>query len=500
MFGDKFGNAVHLMERDCSVQRRHQKVLEEAPAPNLSPATRKAMGDAAVACAKAVRYEGAGTVEFLVDSVSSDFYFCEMNTRLQVEHPVTEMITGLDLVEWQLRVAAGEALPMDQAQIQARVKGCAVEARIYAENPLNDFLPQTGLIAHMRTPLECEGGTEDGVRVDSGIRTGDLVSSFYDPMIAKLIAYGDDRPSALAKLERALRQYQVAGLANNIDFLIKIVQHPAFANAQPTTAFFEHHMSALLASVQHKSASILDTSSGLGLVALSESLRAKRDELSPEGDVWNGKSIGRDWRAFGTPVTRGITVQDSARSCLVSIEFLSGNRWSMSTKEAGDNSSSDKLFSVQSIRRVQSPARGPMEKDVGEIWEVSAVVDSLKVSGTVCLYKNKAQRTTSVDVWLQGQTREDATHSHFQVPDADFSSSDDAAVGAPVVKTPMPGQVVKISVPNGALVKKGDIVVVLSAMKMEHNVISPISGTVSFFCSENSTVSEGAILFEIKSE
>ena len=208
VFGDKLGGAVHLLERDCSIQRRHQKVLEEAPAPHLTPKTRKAMGDAAVACAKAVGYVGAGTVEFLVDSVTSDFYFCEMNTRLQVEHPVTEMITGVDLVEWQLRVAAGQPLPLTQEQILQRASGCAIEARIYAENPLNDFLPQTGHLAHLRTPLE-RTIVEEGVRVDSGIRSGNDVSSFYDPMIAKLIAYAPTRPEAMRKLERALRDYQV---------------------------------------------------------------------------------------------------------------------------------------------------------------------------------------------------------------------------------------------------------------------------------------------------
>jgi 3-methylcrotonyl-CoA carboxylase alpha subunit len=211
VFADTHGNAVHLMERDCSVQRRHQKVLEEAPAPNLTPEVRKAMGDAAVACAKAVGYVGAGTVEFLVDSVTSEFYFCEMNTRLQVEHPVTELITGLDLVEWQLRVASGQLLPLDQEGVFARVKergekGCAIEARIYAENPSNGFLPATGKIVHMRPKTD---GT-DGIRADYGIRSGDAISTFYDPMIAKLIAYDSTREKAVKKLELALREFQVS--------------------------------------------------------------------------------------------------------------------------------------------------------------------------------------------------------------------------------------------------------------------------------------------------
>ncbi len=208
VFGDHYGNAVYLLERDCSIQRRHQKVLEEAPAPNLSPQMRKAMGDAAVACVKATGYVGAGTVEFLIDTVSNEFYFCEMNTRLQVEHPVTEMITGTDLVEWQLRVASGQPLPLTQDQIFARAKGCAIEARIYAENPLKNFLPASGHLAHLRTPIELND-IEPGIRVDSGVIKGNTVSTFYDPMIAKLIVYSETREKALEKMERSLRNYHV---------------------------------------------------------------------------------------------------------------------------------------------------------------------------------------------------------------------------------------------------------------------------------------------------
>ncbi len=208
VFGDHYGNAVYLLERDCSIQRRHQKVLEEAPAPNLTPQMRKAMGDAAVACVKATGYVGAGTVEFLIDTVSNEFYFCEMNTRLQVEHPVTEMITGTDLVEWQLRVASGQPLPLTQDQIFARAKGCAIEARIYAENPLKNFLPASGHLAHLRTPIEVND-IEPGIRVDSGVIKGNSVSTFYDPMIAKLIVYSETREKALEKMERSLRNYHV---------------------------------------------------------------------------------------------------------------------------------------------------------------------------------------------------------------------------------------------------------------------------------------------------
>src|SRR5512135_1346334 len=208
VFGDAQGNVVHLFERDCSVQRRHQKVLEEAPAPGMPAGRRRAMGEAAVAAAKAIGYVGAGTVEFISEQ-DGTFYFMEMNTRLQVEHPVTEMITGLDLVEWQLRVAAGERLPLAQGELSLR--GHAIEARIYAEDPERDFLPSVGRIAYLRTPE-----TSAEVRIDTGVREGDTISRFYDPMIAKLVVRGADRATALSRLGSALADYRVVGVATNI--------------------------------------------------------------------------------------------------------------------------------------------------------------------------------------------------------------------------------------------------------------------------------------------
>jgi len=505
VFGDKHGNAVHLMERDCSIQRRHQKVLEEAPAPNLTPETRKAMGDAAVACAKAVGYVGAGTVEFLVDSVTSDFYFCEMNTRLQVEHPVTEMITGVDLVEWQLRVAAGQVLPMTQEEIISRVKGCAVEARIYAENPLNEFLPQTGHLAHLRTPLEgCngDGDGESGVRVDSGVRSGDNVSSFYDPMIAKLIAHGSDRPSALAKLERALRDYQVAGLANNIDFLVRIVQHPGFSSAQPTTAFFEQYMPELLASVQPKSSQILDKYTSLGLIALSESARrvpTSALRTSSPADVWNGQKIGADWRTFGAAVKRSISVNDSSRSATITTELIGNGQFKFTSKSTPDDGKASAVVVVESVYSVKSAkCSRPAGTDgaAGEVWEISAESDTLQYSGTVSIHKN-AQKANVVDVWLDGQIGQDSTHAQFVVPVVDFSSKDDLTGGAPVVLAPMPGQIVKISVKTGDEVKKGEPILILNAMKMEHVVSAPTSGIITILCVENSSVADAAVLAEV---
>eukprot|EP00606_Chrysophyceae_sp_TOSAG23-5_P000807 GSChrysophyteH2.ASY1.ANO1.1613.1 assembled CDS len=398
VFGDQHGNAVHLLERDCSVQRRHQKVLEEAPGPHLSPEVRKAMGDAAVACAKATGYVGAGTVEFLVDSVTNEFYFCEMNTRLQVEHPVSELITGVDLVEWQLRAAAGEKIPLTQEDLieRASKRGCALEARIYAENPLNDFLPQTGHLHHLRTPVEMSRGglpelhTEPGVRVDSGVVSGNTITSFYDPMISKLIVLGKDRPEALRMMERALRNYQVAGLANNIDFVLKIVQHDGFANGKPTTAFFDENLDGLME-----------------------------------------KNITNSYGEMTEAIT--CTTGEAANKSV--------------TISTGDKEQTVRIVSVQ--------------------------------AGAGADHSN--------------------THAQYSIPAAEYANTDGGS-GTPMVKAPMPGQVVKCLVKNGDIVKVGDPVCILNAMKMEHVVPAPSAGIVSLATEEGAMVMDGAILAEIESQ
>jgi 3-methylcrotonyl-CoA carboxylase alpha subunit len=238
VFADTRGNTVSLFERDCSIQRRHQKVLEEAPAPGMDPARRRAMGEAAVAAARAVGYVGAGTVEFIAEGDA--FYFMEMNTRLQVEHPVTEMVTGLDLVEWQLRVAAGEPLPLGEDRLGLR--GHAIEARVYAEDPARDFLPAVGTLSHLRQPREVPGR----VRVDTGVVQGDQITPNYDPMIAKLIVWGEDRPAAVRRLVAALAEYEVVGLTTNLGLLRAIAGHPAFAAAELDTGFIGRHAADLL--------------------------------------------------------------------------------------------------------------------------------------------------------------------------------------------------------------------------------------------------------------
>ena len=252
VFADTQGQCIYLFERDCSVQRRHQKVLEEAPAPGMQAARRKAMGEAAVAAAKAVGYVGAGTVEFIANQDGS-FYFMEMNTRLQVEHPVTEMITGLDLVQWQLQVAAGEPLPLKQAQL--RINGHSLEARVYAENPARNFLPSTGTLRHLRSPHAVEfevGAGPAPVRVDSGVREGDTISPYYDPMIAKLIVWGETREIALARMGAALGQFEVVGVATNIGFLGRIVKSRAFATGDLDTGLIERNRAELFPTTGHR--------------------------------------------------------------------------------------------------------------------------------------------------------------------------------------------------------------------------------------------------------
>ncbi|HLY56343.1 MAG TPA: acetyl-CoA carboxylase biotin carboxylase subunit, partial [Stellaceae bacterium] len=232
VFADSHGNVVSLFERDCSIQRRHQKIVEEAPAPGMDPARRRAMGEAACAAARAVGYRGAGTVEFIAEG--GEFYFMEMNTRLQVEHPVTEAITGQDLVEWQLRVAAGEPLPLRQEELT--ISGHAIEVRVYAEDPARDFAPSTGLLAHLVEPPQ-----DANTRIDSGVLAGDAISIHYDPMIAKLIVHGRDRDDAVRRLARALGEYEIVGVATNLAFLSAIAAHPAYREAAVDTGFIARH-------------------------------------------------------------------------------------------------------------------------------------------------------------------------------------------------------------------------------------------------------------------
>jgi 3-methylcrotonyl-CoA carboxylase alpha subunit len=503
IFGDTFGNVVHLRERDCSIQRRHQKVLEEAPAPNLDDDVRKRMGEAAVACAKAVGYVGAGTVEFLVDSISQEFYFCEMNTRLQVEHPVTEMITGVDLVEWQLTVASGNPLPLTQEEILSRVRGCAVEARIYAENPMRDFLPATGRMVHMHTP---DGGLEEGVRADYGLSSGDAVSTFYDPMIAKLIAFDETRDKAVLKLERALRGFQVSGLVNNIDFLVDTARHPGFLKEQATTGFFDEYVVNILDHLSKKSrirnhAGDLSDHSVIALAGLCEYMKlGGGDVKSAQQSAWAASS--GDWRPFGTVrrsievVAGGLNKGEENVPESISVESTGEGKFLFHSQHALNQqylpSPVDINFrSIDAVPMSNGRVRGAGEA----VWKLSLEINGRLKTATVAVYK-AVNGSTVVDVWVDGETGDSHTHSQVIVPVV-VHAADKTSSGRPVVLSPMPGRVIKLMAPKDGVVKAGDTLVILEAMKMEHVVSAPSDGTVTFFCEEGGTVSEGDKLAEV---
>jgi 3-methylcrotonyl-CoA carboxylase alpha subunit len=300
VFGDTHGMIVHLFERDCSIQRRHQKVIEEAPAPGMTAERRRHMGEAAVAAARAVGYVGAGTVEFIVAS-DGEFYFMEMNTRLQVEHPVTEMITGLDLVEWQLRVAAGEPLPSEQLAFA----GHAIEARIYAEDPAREFLPSIGVLRHLRTPAP----TRD-VRIDTGVREGDEISPYYDPMIAKLIVRGDTRDEAIERLRESLARFEVAGVATNIEFLHRLTSAPSFVEGRVDTALIEREREHLFRPGGSPSAEVWQRA-------------ARRAVRFPERGrgPWSDQ---RGWRLNGARATRGIRLRQGDEEKVIEVRVDAG--------------------------------------------------------------------------------------------------------------------------------------------------------------------------------
>jgi 3-methylcrotonyl-CoA carboxylase alpha subunit len=313
VFGDSHGNVVHLFERDCSVQRRHQKVLEEAPAPGMTAGRRQEMGEAAVAAARAVGYVGAGTVEFIAEP-SGAFYFMEMNTRLQVEHPVTEMITGLDLVEWQLRVAAGEPLPLSQSEL--RIDGHALEARIYAEDPARDFLPSIGRLAHLKQPE-----TWAQVRIDTGVRPGDEITPYYDPMIAKLIVHGASRDEALARMRAALAEYEIAGVATNIEFLHRLTAAPSFVAAGLDTALIERERAHLFAEPP------------LTEETWSRAARASLVASAAAGTPWDDAS---GWRLNGARASRAIRLRHGGAERDVRVEFAGADRGGTRAVRLGD--------------------------------------------------------------------------------------------------------------------------------------------------------------------
>ncbi len=440
VFGDSHGNCIYLFERDCSVQRRHQKVLEEAPAPGMSAARRAEMGTAAVAAAKAVGYVGAGTVEFIAEPTESGdlrFFFMEMNTRLQVEHPVTEAITGLDLVEWQLRVAAGEPLPLKQEDLQ--IRGHAIEARICAENPDANFLPATGALAVARWPAHVAFARNgDGesfhdaapVRIDAGVREGDAISPYYDSMIAKLIVWGADRAQALARLDAALAQTHIVGLHTNVAFLRRVGASRAFSTADLDTALIERERSALF-----DAAPLPLEVAAAGVVA-----HALAGEQREEGaDPWSRRDA---WRLHGAAVRR-FDLELQGRHEVVTLErthggaqvlVCGGTRWPFGAR-----------------------ARGEAAHDVtlGERrWTLSVYAHGERISVFA------PEGSAGVDLI-----------------DPIAHAADGASEGGRL-SAPMPGKVIAFLARPGQAVKQGEPLAVMEAMKMEHTIAAPRDGTV----------------------
>jgi 3-methylcrotonyl-CoA carboxylase alpha subunit len=478
VFGDSQGNFVYLHERDCSVQRRHQKVLEEAPAPGMTPALRQQMGEAAVAAARAVNYVGAGTVEFIVETMSAAgppqgakapsggsaahavasvgatspsvgaFYFMEMNTRLQVEHPVTEAITGLDLVEWQLRVASGEPLPLQQHQL--RLTGHAIEARICAENPDNNFLPATGRLDVYALPACTTFERADhGVRVDSGVRQGDAISPYYDSMVAKLIVHGDTREQALARLDVALAQTHIVGLQTNVQFLRHVVQSPSFAQADLDTALIPREAAVLFGQ----------TRVSAPLACAAEVARTLLAERAGQGAEPFSQTDG--WRSLGEWVRR-FAFRQGTEPLAASLRYRRDGSLQLSVADT--------------VGELRFAASGT---GIALHWgEVSAVVH----------------------VYRQG----DVAHVHTAQGAAQLTVVDllahagDAQAEGGRLTAPMPGKVVSFAVKAGDRVKRGQALAVLDAMKMEHTIAAPGDGTVAeLLYAPGDQVGEGAALLTL---
>ncbi|MFP3920103.1 MAG: biotin carboxylase N-terminal domain-containing protein [Dichotomicrobium sp.] len=453
VFADAHGNAIHLFERDCSLQRRHQKVIEEAPAPAMPEDVREAMGQAAVAAAKAIGYRGAGTVEFIVDSsealATDSFFFMEMNTRLQVEHPVTEAITGLDLVELQLRVADGEALPI--AQDDLAIDGWAFEARVYAEDVAKGFLPAMGQLDHLAFPDGSEFA-RGAVRIDSGVRAGDEISPWYDPMIAKVIAHGPTRTAALNRLTAALEGCQVTGSVTNLAFLRALSRHDGFARGEVDTGLIERDLDALALEAPPSTAVIaLAALGGLGLLAERAG-----------SDPWDRLAGWRHW----SDAKQFVVLEDRGTRIDATVTTLGEGRHAV---EAGS----------ARVELAVAPTRGA---------GVTVTQDGHRFRADVLT----APGAVSVFAGGQGFT--------FALPNALAGTETDSAAGDAVI-APMPGLVRTVSVAAGASVTRGDALVVLEAMKMEHTLRAPRDGTIAeVLVADGDQVGDGAILLRLEAE
>ncbi len=425
VFGDRHGTILHLGERDCSVQRRHQKVLEEAPSPAVNAELRERMGLAAVAVARAVNYVGAGTVEFLLDA-SGNFYFMEMNTRLQVEHPVTELVTGLDLVEWQLRVAAGEALPLAQEQIE--LNGHAIEVRLYAEDPSANYLPQTGRIVAWR-PAE-----NTGVRVDSGIIEGQQVTPHYDPMLAKIIAHGVNRDQALRRLRTALEDTRLLGVVTNREFLQNILRESDFADGGATTAFLAERPQ-LCARPQSDGAA----------TALAAVLLSQRGIIVEVSAVASARNYG--WCSTGT---------------------LS---WPLRVQSDEDQ--------PETVRLEQDASKYTLTRRDGEVCQLELIAAPVGLAGAVQFLEYGQLRGAWYAFLDDGRLALDVSGITSYYRCVSFSERREASSANGLLRAPMSGKIVEVSVAPGDRVSKGQVLVTLEAMKMFHQLVADSEGTVA---------------------
>ncbi len=422
VFADQHGNVVSLFERDCSIQRRHQKIIEEAPAPGMDPARRAAMGAAACDAARAIGYAGAGTVEFIVENDA--FYFMEMNTRLQVEHPVTEMVTGQDLVEWQIRVAAGEPLPLSQDALA--IRGHAIEARIYAEDPARDFVPSVGRLAWLRQP-----DAMPGIRIDSGVREGDEIAIHYDPMIAKLVAWGETRADAASRLSAALVRYEAVGVQTNLGLLRRIAAHPAFRAGGVDTGFIPRNPGVLDPEPAHEPPKAALAAVAAHVLAAQAADALARDPFSPwsASDAWrlNGEGF-QDLTLLAAGAAHQIRATPQA-SQSVRLAFAAGT--------ADVSRLADDALCIDGVRR-----RIPVVAHAGAF---TAIVDGVN--------------------WPM-------TLADPHVPPAAAATASDR------LTAPMPGLVVSVAAEPGGTVRRGEVMLVLEAMKVQMRLAAPRDGVV----------------------
>ena len=457
VFGDQHGQYVYLFERDCSVQRRHQKVIEEAPAPGMTPERRQAMGEAAVAAARAVNYVGAGTVEFIAEQ-DGRFYFMEMNTRLQVEHPVTELITGHDLVEWQLRVADGQPLPAPQQDLH--IAGHAIEVRIYAENPDNDFLPSIGTLRTLRYP-EHAAFAPGPVRIDSGVRQGSVISPFYDPMIAKVITHGADREQARRRLIRTLADTQIAGVHTNKTFLQRLLSDASFAQADLDTGLIPRRHDALFPRMDTMPAAVLALAAGS---LLAQQGLAGRDRPQPDAaDPWSSTDGWRVGGDYGQHLT--LTAGDQRHDLRLERH---AQGWQLQTADG-----------VQALDWQATPSPDRPGTHSLRIW-----LNGAEHRGTVL------RDGDQLHINLNGTDWNLAVFDPLQAAGRDKEEGHGGRLTAP-----MPGKIIALHVDTGAHVKRGDVLLVMEAMKMEHSILAPADGTVTeLFFAVGDQVPEGAEL------